>query len=167
MSVEDLLKALAENDRDREAPPTVEARLRSAFKRKYRRRTWVYLAAFAMAAAAAIVLFVNARPRPQTMDIAIFTPPVPVLPVAKLVYAKPVHRTPQPPKEIATDFYPLMDAPPPFERGELLRVSLPAAAMRRVGLPVSEDRMSELVQADILVGEEGLARAIRFVRFEH
>jgi hypothetical protein len=30
-------------------------------------------------------------------------------------------------------------------------------------VPVSEDRLTEMVQADVLVGQEGLARAIRFV----
>jgi hypothetical protein len=59
-----------------------------------------------------------------------------------------------------------MDVPLPFERGELLRVIVPASTMRRVGLPVNEDRLAERVQADVLVGEEGLARAIRFVRYE-
>jgi hypothetical protein len=74
---------------------------------------------------------------------------------------KVVHR--KQPQEIVTEFYPLMEDPPPFERGELLRVSLPAAAMRSIGVPVSEDRLGETVQADVLVGQEGLARAIRFV----
>jgi hypothetical protein len=47
-----------------------------------------------------------------------------------------------------------------------LRVSLPASAMRGVGLAVSEDRLTDMVQADVLVGQEGLARAIRFVRYQ-
>jgi hypothetical protein len=38
--------------------------------------------------------------------------------------------------------------------------------MRKVGLPVNEDRLSDRVYADVLVGDEGLARAIRFVRYE-
>ena len=62
-----------------------------------------------------------------------------------------------------TEFYPLIEDPPPFERGELLRVSLPASAMRSVGLPVSEDRLDETVQADVLVGT-GRARESHPVR---
>jgi hypothetical protein len=54
--------------------------------------------------------------------------------------------------------------PPPFGRGELIRMTVPAATMRGVGLQVREDQLSQPVQADVLVGEEGLARAIRFVR---
>ena len=65
-----------------------------------------------------------------------------------------------------TDFIPLMNPEPPFERGEILRVNLPASAMQMVGLPVQEDRAMERVNADVLVGEEGLPRAIRFVSFE-
>jgi len=70
------------------------------------------------------------------------------------------------PEEIDTPFFPLLDAPPPFERGELVRVSLPASAMRVVGLPVREESLEEPVLADVLIGEEGMARAIRFVSFE-
>ena len=70
------------------------------------------------------------------------------------------------PREIVTEFFPLIDAPPPIERGEVFRVTVPAAAMRTVGLPVAEDRLSDRVQADVVVSEDGLATAIRFVRNE-
>jgi hypothetical protein len=65
--------------------------------------------------------------------------------------------------ESVTPFYSLMDVQPPFERGELLRVVVPASTMRTVGLRVDERDLKDPVQADILVGQEGLARAIRFV----
>jgi hypothetical protein len=38
--------------------------------------------------------------------------------------------------------------------------------MRTVGLPVREDRLMDRVQADVLVSEEGLATAIRFVKYQ-
>ena len=53
MNEEDVLKALqalAESDRDREAPADVEAKLRSAFRKRYKTRIWPY---FAVAAAGA------------------------------------------------------------------------------------------------------------------
>ena len=78
----------------------------------------------------------------------------------------PFARASQAPREIVTEFFPLIDVAPPFERGELVCVSLPVAAMQTVGLPVREERLGESVQADVLVGEDGLARAIRFVKFE-
>jgi hypothetical protein len=70
----------------------------------------------------------------------------------------------RPRQEIVTDFFPLMNPAPPFERGQLLRIDLPASAMQMVGLPVHEQRLADRVQADVLLGEEGLPRAIRFVK---
>lgn len=164
----ELLKALAEADREREAPPAVEARLKSAFRRKYQRRVWPYFAVAAAVAAAIVLFSINAttkRPsRPQIQETAAVTPSTPlVAPIERPVPRKVVHRRPAPREEVVTDFYPLMEDPMPFERGELLRVSLPAVAMRSMGVPVSEERLGDMVQADVLVGQEGLARAIRFV----
>ena len=162
----ELLKALADHDREREAPEAVELRLKAAFRKKYARPKWPY---FALAAAAAVVLFFVMRPKPhvepQVITKVVVTPEVAAPPVTQPVVRKAVHRAARP-REVTTQFYPLIDDAPPFERGELLRVSLPASAMRTIGLPVSEDRLTETVQADVLVGQEGLARAIRFVRYE-
>jgi len=162
----ELLKALADQDRELEAPEAVELRLRSAFRRKYARAKWPY---FAIAAAVAILAFYLERPKPHiTPPVAkqeVVVPQVVEVPVSKPVVRRVARRKPQP-REVVTEFFPLMEDPPPFERGELLRVSLPASALRGVGLPVSEDRLTDRVQADILVGQEGLARAIRFVRYE-
>lgn len=69
-------------------------------------------------------------------------------------------------REVVTDFFPLMDPAPPFDRGEILRVQLPASALQAVGLPVADDRRADQIQADVLVGEEGLPRAIRFIGLE-
>lgn len=71
-----------------------------------------------------------------------------------------------PTKEIATDFVALgyaseLDLQ---DGGRLLRVELPRAALARFGLPVNMDRADERVKADLLVGADGLARAIRFVK---
>jgi hypothetical protein len=69
-------------------------------------------------------------------------------------------------KEIATDFVALgyaseLDLQ---DGGQLLRVELPRSALARFGLPVNMDRADERVKADLLVGADGLARAIRFVK---
>jgi hypothetical protein len=154
----ELLRALAESDRNLEAPAAVETRLKAAFRRKYRRRVWPYLA---VAAAVIIGVFFNPQPKAQTMEITVLAPPVVTVPTPR---ATPVVH-PRQPQEIATGFYLLMEDQP-FEKGELVRVSVPALAMRNVGLPVSEEHLSDMVQADVLVGEEGLARAIRFVKLE-
>jgi hypothetical protein len=163
------LRALADHDREREAPDEVEVRLRKAFRRARNRRT----AMWSLAAAAAVAAIFLALPREHRAP-AVVTKPAPPPELANVVeppsapQARPVRRrvAPKPPREIATEFFPLMDVSLPFERGELLRVIVPASTMRSVGLPVNEERMADRVQADVLVGEEGLARAIRFVRYE-
>jgi hypothetical protein len=46
----------------------------------------------------------------------------------------------------------------------MVRVELPRSAMASFGLPVNMDRANENVKADVLMGVDGLAHAIRFVR---
>jgi len=68
--------------------------------------------------------------------------------------------------EIATDFFSVGDtsALSLADGGQLVRVELPRSALMRFGLPVNTDRTSDIVKADVLVGSDGIARAIRFVR---
>lgn len=68
--------------------------------------------------------------------------------------------------EIVTDFMPLTygAALNPNEGGQLVRVELPRSALASLGLPVNVERSEERVKADVLLGHDGLARAIRFVR---
>ena len=70
------------------------------------------------------------------------------------------------PQELMTDFIPLNyeSAIAPPERGRVVRVELPRSALAAFGLPVSIDRANERVKADVVLGEDGLAHAIRFVR---
>lgn len=92
------------------------------------------------------------------------TVPTPAVVVTPKPLRRAVVMAKQRPRETVTDFFPWADSALPFERGQLLRVELPAGVMRSVGLPVHEDHLGDLVQADVLVGEEGLPRAIRFVK---
>lgn len=72
-------------------------------------------------------------------------------------------RPPDEPERV-TDFIPLAGAPaPPLESGQLVRVQLPRSALASLGLPVNVERANEPVKADVLLGNDGLARAIRFV----
>lgn len=69
--------------------------------------------------------------------------------------------------ESMTDFISLVaDAPAatPLESGQLVRVQVPRAALASLGLPLNAERGNEPVKADVLLGADGLARAIRFVR---
>lgn len=68
--------------------------------------------------------------------------------------------------EIATDFMPVGYASPMSlqDGGQVMRVELPRSALAGFGLPVNMDRVNERVKADVLVGTDGQARAIRFVQ---
>ncbi len=69
--------------------------------------------------------------------------------------------------ERVTEFISLVAGAPaatPLEGGQLVRVQLPRAALASLGLPLNVERENESVKADVLLGNDGLARAIRFVR---
>lgn len=51
----------------------------------------------------------------------------------------------------------------PDESVNVIRLEVPRSAMLAVGLPVSADQVSELVEADVKMGPDGLARAVRFL----
>jgi len=167
------LHALGESDRDRQASPEAEARLKLAFRHRRTVRKWRRMSALAIAAGVVVALFAIYARGPRRIERVPVRQPtetasaIPVPGASRAAASAPVikartrHRA-QP--EIVTDFFPLMDVPPPIGRGALVRVNLPAEAMRSVGLPVREDGLSERVQADVLLSEEGMATAIRFVK---
>lgn len=179
------LRALKEADAGMEANPEVEARLIHSFKGTFQRRKTVRVwrrsaAVVAVGVAAGVMglLAIRRTPPPAAIEVpppavaVVETTPAPAEKPAPVPVRRPAKRKAKvkdeaPPPEIATEFFPLMDMPPPFERGELLRVVVPAATMRTVGLPVMDNHLNDPVQADILVGQEGLARAIRFVNYQH
>jgi hypothetical protein len=45
----------------------------------------------------------------------------------------------------------------------LVRVAVPRSAMIALGFDVSTDRAEELVEADVMLGSNGTARAVRFL----
>ena len=69
-------------------------------------------------------------------------------------------------REIATDFMPLGYLNPATlqDGGQIIRVEVPRSALVNFGLPVNMDRYHEKVKADVLLGVDGLAHAIRFVK---
>jgi hypothetical protein len=72
----------------------------------------------------------------------------------------------EPPSEIVTSFIAL-DGGGGLARPEslqMVRVELPRSALMSFGLPMNVERADERIKADVLVGNDGIARAIRFVR---
>jgi hypothetical protein len=70
------------------------------------------------------------------------------------------------PREIATEFIPIgyMSSASLQDGGQIVRVELPRSALASFGLPVNMDRYNEKVKADVVLGVDGLAHAIRFVQ---
>jgi hypothetical protein len=170
------LRALREADEEREASPELEARLAQAFRWR-KQRVWRWAGVGIAAGIVGLVLLAQMN-RPSGRQITVASPAIPA-PAPREVTepsveappaaAKPrvVVRKPRPQlREIVTQFYPLMDTPPPFERGELVRVNLPVSALRRAGFEVEGAGPDDKVEVDVLMGEEGLARAIRFVSYQ-
>jgi hypothetical protein len=51
---------------------------------------------------------------------------------------------------------------PAFESGQLVRMELPASVLPLLGIVPAMAITTETVEADVLVGQDGLARAVRF-----
>jgi hypothetical protein len=45
----------------------------------------------------------------------------------------------------------------------VVRVQLPVSSLQLMGVPVNEESADLSVQADLLLGQDGLARAVRLV----
>lgn len=175
-----LTTALAELSHQRAAstpPPTVESALMAAFAQRHQaRRTALWRkAAWVIPIAAGLLLFAVLRtrepeprivrheePRPATIVDRVPDEPAPV------AQTQPkVRRATTAPRntEYVTEFVPLRYGKP-LESGEpvvIVRMELPAAQLRKMGLPVAPDAASGAVKADVLLGGDGLAKAIRFV----
>ena len=68
--------------------------------------------------------------------------------------------------EVATDFLPLTfveDSSAP-QSGHVVRMKVPRSALIAFGVPMNMERAGELITADVVIGDDGLARAIRFVQ---
>ena len=69
-------------------------------------------------------------------------------------------------REVTTEFMPLGYLNPASlqDGGQIVRIELPRSKLATFGLPVNMDRYNEKVKADVLLGVDGLAHAIRFVQ---
>jgi hypothetical protein len=169
----------------REAPASLEQKLVGAFRdhhaRRARRRRIQkgVLAILAMAALFAAASFVRLRPKELGRPAIPAPPVVAKVDVPRAIASAPVaalrkrrHRQGQAPEhsgpwprqeEVTTGFFPLDPAGSVPASGEVVRVQMPRAALTLFGLPFNERRASVPVQADVLLGEDGMAHAVRFV----
>lgn len=148
-ALRDVLRDIARDDAAR-APIGMDARLTAEFHARYPARrgrssrlTGLAIAAILTAALASSLWVVTRR-----------RPPVPPLPSTPLI-------------EITTAFMPLAYSAVPYTNAHLVRMEVPRAALATFGLlPIDSAAAAQqgTVTADVLVGEDGLARAVRFVR---
>jgi hypothetical protein len=141
------LALLRDAMRDQQAPDRVEAELRRRFREREElrrpRRAWWRPWAVAAAVATVLLAVILLRPEPEA--------PSPVEVASE---------------ELVTDYMPigygsLVSAD---EFAQIIRVSVPRSDMVRFGLPVRLDAGPERITADVVLGEDGVARAIRFVQ---
>jgi len=156
-------RAVAAGFRRVEAPPRVEARLRTAFRRqtgsehRASSRRWIpaftWVAAFAAMIALAAFLVRDRKP-----EEAVRPPVQRGIELAML--------QPQADPTDYDDFIPLPNSAgvtADEDDVNLVRVEVPRSAMIALGLEVSADRAEELVEADVMLGSNGIARAVRFL----
>lgn len=191
--LEETFKALREADRPQQAPEYLETRLRAAFrdhhapKPGWLARRWWWVGALAASLLVALSVWRASSPQtvhaptPSRPPAIAEAPPRPAAPSqnagavrapAPAPHAKsrraraPVVARSAPQEPVEIEFIPVPYAPPmlPGDQGEVIRVRLPRQALRTLGFPVNEERFSERVPADILLGPDGIARGVRLVR---
>ena len=152
-------RAVAAGFRRVEAPPRVEARLRSAFRRQTRSenrapsRRWIPMVTWAAAFAAmfALAAFLVRPRQPEVLRPAV---------------QRTVELAMLQPQADSDGFIPLPNAAgvaADEDDVNLVRVEVPRSAMIALGLDVSADGAEELVEADVMLGSDGMARAVRFL----
>ena len=146
------LRALAAEG-PREAPLHIEEQLKAKFRKQNRRRhlaAWMPAFSVATAAGIALLLWVHAKPKPAPAPAVVAA--LAVVPVAE--------------EDADSSFYPLPEAEalPAVENAMVVRVQLPVSSLQLMGVPVGEERADASVQADLLLGQDGLARAVRLAQ---
>ncbi len=173
-----------------EAPADVKAAvlreytsIRDRRKRHVPVAAWIAIAACLLLTAVGLYRQITRREqsaRPQqavvkTEDVRTVPEDTPKMPPARPRAVKRRVRRPRriapAPVEMAqasVDFYALPSAPPidPAEGGAIVRVTLPRSAIRRFGIAVDETDSPDRITADVMLGSDGVARAVRFVSLQ-
>ena len=163
------LQALRETTRDAETPQRVEMRLRHEFGVRHRTakaRSAGIFAAWALAAAAVLfagVSWWNWRlAQTQGTDVSARNAVKANVPAP----AAPSMDTSEDATLVADneagDFTLLPGSfPQDLDDSAIVRVGLQRGALSALGLPVNEERVSDWIQVDLLIGQDGLPKAVR------
>lgn len=170
------LKAVAGQMSRVGAPPRVEASLRAAFRahagadKEILRSPGARLRpfpAFAWAAAAALFVvagFLSGWRQPESLSSAVSHRVEVAVAGMPLEFAAPAE-TESGTLVAENGFIPLPNAAQigPAEEAHLVRVEVSRSAMIALGYDVKPGQASESVQADVMLGNDGMARAVRFL----
>jgi hypothetical protein len=169
--LDELEKRLAREVREQQVSPLLEAALLKEFDahRRPARLRWVVPAAAAIAAAVAAAFWVTPKP-PVKPQPVIARAVAPAVPVEVRVAAKPApapkrkRRTARP-ADPEPQFVRIPYSEPlaPYERAEIVRVEMPVSALAAAGLRVATADTAARAQADLVIGEDGLAHAVRVI----
>ncbi len=168
------MSVLASQSMAWEAPVRVEQALASRIDAVRRRRQRMYLVFGALAASLVLALWIAAsqktvvRPTPVAATIPKIAAQ-PVFAAAMPVVRKPVRRHV---RRVAASEQPFIAIPytPPleaYERADVMRVDLPVAALIAAGLPMGMADPAGRARADLLVGQDGRARAVRLIAISY
>jgi hypothetical protein len=143
------MKQLAAECADAQTPAEIEAALLGEFEREWRRKKRLPVI-IAGAIAASVLAFVAMEHPPFAKHAG------PAAPVG--VELAPITQAEAP-------FVPIPYLAPaaPYERIEVVRMQLPVAALIAAGVPVRTADPGARVEADVMVGQDGRARAVRLV----
>ncbi len=170
------MEALAQRAADVSAPPSVGQAILAELNTVHRntRRRWIYAGlGGAIAASLAMAWWLTNAPAPKKIEAhAVPAPPVAVVQASIPVQSPPVvvtrpapKRRPKPAPKPEQPFIAIPYTPPldPRERVEVVRMDMPVAALIAAGLPVGTADPTSQVRTDVLLGQDGRARAVRLV----
>lgn len=170
--LESALRALADETSAAGASPHVQTALLEelrACRNSSPKAVWPWWALAGCAAAAGLLLFLAparhpqpAAPPPVPAAVAFRPPEVPAGPVAVPERPRPVARRASLRERALTPWY-YNQALPPARSGQVLRVRVSREVAASFGA-LSIAAAGDTVTADLLIGEDGMARAIRFVQ---
>jgi hypothetical protein len=150
------LEVTADAEQDAGASSEVTERLLAAVRttraaREHRRQLVWLTAAAAVVIAVTVVQLETARtPAPDSQQATASSQPADAVPPQTTLA-----------NTVAADFLPLRYASVPTNNGHIIQIVVPASALVSFGLEPANSQV-DAVNADVFVGEDGLARAVRF-----
>jgi len=168
------LRAVAAEAQEAEAPARVEMRLRQEFRMRHKsvkaRRAATY-SGWALAAAAVIVAavsWVNWRRENGKVSTPSASNSAPGMNISKMTPAGPELGETIVAANDAGEFT-LLPGSLPSMLGDatVVRVQMQRGALGALGLTVNEERAADLIQVDLLVGDDGQPQALRIPQSEN